>query len=147
MAGHLPDVRVLAMLRDPVERAYSAYKHEVARGFETESFETAIELEDTRLEGEAERMVDDPGYRSFSHRHHGYLHRGQYAEQLARMRRSFPAERIHVIDSESFFEHPEETYSRRARLPAPAARAAEQVRPVERATQLADAGADEDPLA
>jgi hypothetical protein len=111
MAAHLPDVRVLAMLRDPVERAYSAYKHEVARGFETESFETAIELEDTRLEGEAERMVADPGYRSFSHRHHGYLHRGQYAEQLARMRRSFPAERIHVIDSESFFEHPEETYT------------------------------------
>ena len=36
----LADVRVLAMLRDPVERAYSAYKHEVARGFETESFET-----------------------------------------------------------------------------------------------------------
>ena len=31
---------ILAMLRDPVERAYSAYKHELARGFETESFET-----------------------------------------------------------------------------------------------------------
>ena len=69
-------------------------------------------------------MVADPGYRSFSHRHHAYLRRGQYAEQLARMRRSFPADRIHVIDSESFFEHPEDDLRRRARLPAPAARAA-----------------------
>ena len=51
MARHLPDVRVLAMLRDPVERAYSAYKHEVARGFETESFESAIELEDEPARG------------------------------------------------------------------------------------------------
>jgi hypothetical protein len=111
MAQDLPDVRILAMLRDPVERAYSAYKHEVARGFETESFETAIELEDIRLEGEADRMVADPGYRSFSHRHQAYLHRGQYAEQLARMRRFFPADRIHVIESESFFEEPEQTYA------------------------------------
>ena len=34
------------MLRDPVERAFSAYKHELARGFETESFERALDLED-----------------------------------------------------------------------------------------------------
>ncbi|HEY1116916.1 MAG TPA: sulfotransferase domain-containing protein, partial [Acidimicrobiales bacterium] len=35
MARHLPQVRILAMLRDPVERAYSAWKHEKARGYET----------------------------------------------------------------------------------------------------------------
>jgi hypothetical protein len=110
MARHVPEVRILAMLRDPVERAYSAYKHELARGFESESFETAIELEDDRLEGEADRMAADPGYRSLSHRHHGYVHRGQYAEQLARIRQYFPADRIHVLESESFFERPEETY-------------------------------------
>lgn len=111
MAHHLPDLQIVAMLRDPVERAYSAYKHELARGFETESFERALELEEDRLEGEAERMAADPSYRSFSHRHHGYLSRGRYAEQLERMRLHFPAERIHVLDSEAFFERPEETYS------------------------------------
>jgi hypothetical protein len=56
-------------------------------------------------------MVADAGYRSFSHRHQAYLQRGQYAEQLARMRRFFPADHIHVIDSESFFEQPEQTYA------------------------------------
>ena len=112
MAHHLPDVKVLAMLRDPVERAFSAHKHELARGYETEPFDTALELEDTRLEGEVERMLADPGYHSFSHRHHAYLRRGQYAEQLMRLRGHFPAERIHVIESESFFEQPEVTFSR-----------------------------------
>jgi hypothetical protein len=110
IARHLPEVKILAMLRDPVERAYSAYKHERARGFETESFERALELEDERLDGEVERMAADPAYYSHRHRHHGYRHRGQYAEQLDRFRRYFPAERIHVLESESFFEQPEDTY-------------------------------------
>jgi hypothetical protein len=110
IARHLPDVRILLMLRDPVERAFSAYKHEKARGFEIESFERAIELEEQRLEGEAERMQADPGYQSFSHRHHAYVRRGQYAEQLNRLQRHLPAGQIHVIDSESFFEQPEATY-------------------------------------
>jgi Sulfotransferase family len=110
MAGHLPEVRILAMLRDPVERAYSAWKHERARGFETESFERALVLEDDRLAGQEERMVADPGYQGFSHRHHAYVRRGQYAEQLDRLRRFFPADQIHAIESEAFFERPEATY-------------------------------------
>ena len=57
-------------------------------------------------------MLADPGYHSFSHRHHAYVRRGQYAEQLARLRRFFPAEQIHVIESESFFEQPEDVFSR-----------------------------------
>jgi hypothetical protein len=111
MARHLPEVRILAMLRDPVERGYSAWKHELARGYETESsFERALELEDDRLAGQAERMVADPGYQSFSHRHHAYVRRGQYAEQLLRLRAFFPPDRIHVVESEAFFERPETAY-------------------------------------
>lgn len=111
MARDLPDVRILAMLRDPVERAYSAWKHEHARGYETEQFERALELEDQRLAGQVERMLADPDYQSFSHRHHAYVRRGQYAEQLSRLGEVFPAGQIHVIESEAFFEQPELTYS------------------------------------
>lgn len=111
MARHLPEVRILAMLRDPIERAYSAWKHELARGYETESsFELALDREDERLAGQVDRMLADPGYQSFSHRHHAYVRRGQYAEQLLGLRRFFPSDQIHVIESESFFERPESTY-------------------------------------
>ncbi|WP_295661581.1 sulfotransferase [uncultured Nocardioides sp.] len=110
MARDLPDVRILMMLRDPVERAYSAWKHELARGFETESFERALELEEDRLAGEVERMCADDAYQSSRHRHQAYRLRGQYDEQLLRLRGFFPADRIHVIESESFFEQPETTY-------------------------------------
>jgi hypothetical protein len=111
MAHQLPEVRILAMLRDPVERAFSAWKHEHARGFETESFEMALALEDDRLAGQVERMLADARYQSFSHRHHAYVHRGQYAEQLLRLHRFFPAGQIHVIESEAFFERPEATFA------------------------------------
>ena len=52
VAEHLPRVKLIALLRDPVGRAYSHYQHEVARGFETLSFEEAIEAEPARLAGE-----------------------------------------------------------------------------------------------
>lgn len=113
LAADLPDVRLIAMLRDPVERAFSAYKHEHARGFDSaESFEEALDLEDSRLDGELERMAADPTYESLAHRHHAYLRRSQYAEQLQRVFEHFPRERVHVLDSESFFADPYAEYRR-----------------------------------
>jgi hypothetical protein len=112
LAKDFPDIKLVAMLRDPVERAYSAYKHEFARGFESESsFERALELEDTRLAGEIERMRADPDYESIAHRHHAYALRGQYVEQLERVFQHFPREQVHVMESESFFADPEREYA------------------------------------
>jgi Sulfotransferase domain len=52
-AAAVPDARLIVMLRDPVERAYSHYQQEYARGFEDAgSFEAALDLEPSRLEGE-----------------------------------------------------------------------------------------------
>ena len=100
------------MLRDPVERAFSAYRHEFARGFETESFERALELEDERVEPELRKMLADPQYQSFSHRHHSYRRRGQYAEQLQRLVDALGRERILVIESRDFFASPQAEYRR-----------------------------------
>lgn len=107
IAQDLPDVRLIMLLRDPVERAYSAHSHESARGFETESFERALELEPERLAGERERMLAEPGYVSFHLQHHGYLSRGHYVEQVRRIQGLVGADRLLVLDSEDFFEQPE----------------------------------------
>jgi len=110
IAADLPGVKLIVLVRDPVERAYSAYTHEFARGFETEPFESAIELEPGRLNGEAARIVSEPGYLSHSHQHHAYRARGQYAEQLERLERLFDRANIHVVDSGDFFTKPEPVY-------------------------------------
>ena len=103
----LPGVKVIVLLRDPVERAYSAHAHELARGFEDQDFETALALEDERLAGEAEKLVTDPGSHSHSHQHHGYLQRGRYVEHLERLEGVFGRDRMHVVDSHRFFTDPE----------------------------------------
>jgi Sulfotransferase domain len=110
LARDLPGTKLVAMLRDPVERAFSAYKHEYARGFEHESFERALELEDGRLAGEIERMRENIRYESLPHRHHSYRHRGHYAEQLERTFALFPTEQVYVIDSEAYFDQPARQY-------------------------------------
>jgi len=109
IAADLPGVRLIVLVRDPVERAYSAHTHERARGFETEPFERAIGLEPDRLEGEAERIAA-LGRLSHSDQHHAYLARGRYVEQLDRLERLFGRMRIHVVDSGDFFGRPEPVY-------------------------------------
>lgn len=111
IARDLPDARLIMLLRDPVERAYSAHSHELARGFETEPFERAIELEDSRLAGERERMIADPTYVSHDLQHHGYLARGRYVEQLRRISAAVGRERLLVLDAQDFFDEPEPVFT------------------------------------
>ncbi|MCW2678375.1 MAG: sulfotransferase [Modestobacter sp.] len=110
IARDLPEVKVVVLLRDPVERAYSAHAHELARGYETEDFETALALEDQRLDGEVERLLSDPTYVSHAHQHQGYLQRGRYVDHLQRLEKVFGRERMHVVDSHAFFAEPEPVY-------------------------------------
>ncbi|MGH3320772.1 MAG: sulfotransferase family protein [Streptosporangiaceae bacterium] len=112
IARDLPGVRLVALVRDPVERAYSAHAHERARGFESEPFERALELEHTRLAGQAHRMAADPSYESHSHQHHAYLARGRYIEQLEHLERAVSPERLLVIDSGDLFADPDAAYER-----------------------------------
>jgi hypothetical protein len=111
IAQAVPDVKIVVMLRDPVERAYSAYKHEFARGFEPEAnFETALAREPERLAGEVDRLRADPAYVSHAHRHQSYTDRGQYVDQVSRLFETFGRDRVHVLDSEDFFATPEPVY-------------------------------------
>jgi hypothetical protein len=111
IALDLPGARLLVLVRDPVERAYSQHHHEVARGFETErDFGAALALEPARLHRQEERLAADPSYYSFAHQHHAYRARGEYARYLGVMAQHVGRERIHVVESERFFTEPEEVY-------------------------------------
>ena len=102
----LPDVRLVLLLRNPVERAVSHYYHEVGNGHEDLPLPAALDREEERLEGEAERIVAQPGYSSFNHRHFSYQARGVYVDQLIRWQSVFPAEQLLVLNSERLFDDP-----------------------------------------
>lgn len=86
IAAVLPDVRIVAILRDPVERAYSSYLFHRRDGRETRSFDEAIRQE---REGTA-----DPGLR-FGQRHYTSL--GFYDRLLAPYFERFPRDRIGIF--------------------------------------------------
>ncbi len=107
MAEHLPDVKVMVMLRDPVKRAHSHYHHSVAHGFEDLGFEEALEAEPERLAGEVEAMAADVTYWSLDHEHHSYVAKGHYATQIERLFALYPREQCLVFSAEQFYADPD----------------------------------------
>lgn len=106
----VPAARIVVLLRDPIERAFSHYRHMARLGFEDLSFAEALEREPERLAGEAERIMDDPLYVSKVHHRFSYVARGLYAEQLEEWFRHFPRERFLILGSERFYADPAVVY-------------------------------------
>jgi hypothetical protein len=107
----VPNARLIALVRNPVDRALSHYNHEVALGREPLSFEDALDAEDERLRGEAERMTADPRYFSREWWGHTYKARGRYAEQLEHWLAVFPREQLLVVSSDDLGAEPERTHA------------------------------------
>jgi hypothetical protein len=112
VAAMVPDAKLVALVRNPVDRAFSHYQHEVALGREPLSFEDALDAEDERLQGEGERMAADPGYFSHPWWNYTYRARGRYAEQLDRWLAAFPREQLLVMPSEELLGEPEQAHGR-----------------------------------
>ena len=102
----LPDVKLIAVLRNPIDRALSHYQHEVRGGRETLSFAEALDREAERLAGEEERLRTEPGYYSYNHHRYAYTGRGIYVDQLRRWTEHFPRAQLLVVQSEWLFRDP-----------------------------------------
>ncbi|HEX3276144.1 MAG TPA: sulfotransferase domain-containing protein [Gemmatimonadales bacterium] len=102
----LPQVKLIALLRNPVERAVSHYQHEVRGGREPLSLPDALEAEAERTAGEEERLAREPGYYSFPHHRYTYQRRGIYLDQLQRWLRHYDRSRLLIMQSERLFRDP-----------------------------------------
>lgn len=80
---YLPEVKLIAILRDPAERAFSSYVHLVRDGYENLSFAEAIEAEPSRIKEKWQPLWY-------------YKERGFYYEQLQRYFAIFKPEQIKI---------------------------------------------------
>jgi hypothetical protein len=108
----LPNAKIIILLRNPVERAYSQYKDRIKIHGETLSFPDALAVEPERLEGEMERMLAEPDYYSRPHDYFSYRDRGIYRPQVERWLDEFPREQVLIVRSEDFYADPAAAYSR-----------------------------------
>ena len=102
----MPQVKVIALLRNPVDRAYSHYHHEVRLGYEMLSFEEALKKENDRTQRELNKTHADHTYYSYNLMHYAYCGRGVFVDQLQVWRQFLPKEQILVISSEDFYREP-----------------------------------------
>lgn len=80
---YLPEVKLIAILRDPAERAFSSYVHLVRDGYENLSFTEALEAEPTRIKENWQPLWY-------------YKERGFYYEQLQKYFAIFKPEQIKI---------------------------------------------------
>lgn len=106
MKAECPKVKLIVLLRNPVDRAYSHYHHSVRLGRTTLSFEDSIDREAALLHGERERFTRDETYKSDKYWFFSYLSRGRYLEQLRIWMDVFPRESFLILRSEDFFADP-----------------------------------------
>ena len=110
IAEVVPQVKLIVLLRNPVDRAYSHYLHTVRIGKEPLSFEQAIAKEDERLPGVNAKMLEDENYYNPNYRYYSYLSRGNYLEQLKPWFSRFERQQFLILSSEEFYADPAKTY-------------------------------------
>ena len=111
LADELPACKVIAILRDPVDRAWSHYQHEVARGNEHLAAVSALDAEPQRL-ADAEAVLARDGGVHTGHLHHAYVGRGRYAEQIERYIEHLGRDRILVLFTQELNDAPQDVSDR-----------------------------------
>lgn len=103
----MPQARLIVLLRNPVDRAYSHYEHQARRNVGAKSFEEALESEAIFQRGQAAQelrlLMTRDDYISEPRQVLSYLSGGVYVDQLRGWYQRFRPERILVIQSEEMY--------------------------------------------
>jgi hypothetical protein len=99
-----PDAKILVLVRDPVDRAWSHWRERTRRGVETVSFDDALAAEDERLVAafaDGGATAGNVAYRA----------QGRYADLLVPWFERFGRDRVLVLVSEEFYADPAARYA------------------------------------
>jgi hypothetical protein len=98
VARDVPGVKLVVLLRNPVDRAYANYRFTALAGYEDRSFGDAVACEDERVAAAA----CDPFWREIQP--HAYVGRGLYHAQIAAWQRHVPPERMLILRSDALLK-------------------------------------------
>jgi hypothetical protein len=101
LARYVPESKFIISLRNPIDRAWSHYWHDVGKGRENLSFEDALATEEERC-----RQSD------FAKYHFSYRRRGYYDQSMDSFWKHIESERVLVLIFEEMIKRPEEHLKR-----------------------------------
>jgi len=98
-----PYIKLILILRNPIERAYSAWKLNIKRSEEKRTFVEAInyELKFKKNENETFFTIAE-----------NYLQRGLYYKQIVKLLKWFPKQNVLILISEIIKKNPEQEYKK-----------------------------------
>ena len=105
-----PNVKLIALLRNPIDRAYSLYRVQVSNGRENLSFWDATQAEQKRLDGLMDKMEKDENFYSGEFFRKSYLYQSIYYEGLRNWMRYFPKEQFLILNLDDLNSKPQETF-------------------------------------
>jgi hypothetical protein len=108
IADLVPEVKLIALLRDPTERAISHYFHERRKGREPLGIMEALQSEEARLGP----VLGRQDYKNDIFGHQSYKSRGLYHDQLERYLHHFQRESFLLINSEKLLTEPQNSLRR-----------------------------------
>ena len=100
----LPNIKLITILRNPIDRAYSEYQDLVSSESNSPSFETFIENEiNTRRKDSS--LITEENFEIFNQKN-SYLLKGIYVDQLKIWAGLFPKEQIFTLSTENLNSEP-----------------------------------------
>ncbi len=101
----LPKVKLIAILRNPTNRAISHYFMQKRKGNEKLPILEALKAEEKRLAP----IIEEKDFSCKGFRHFSYKNRGIYIEQIERYLNFFPRDQLLIINSENLLTKRAET--------------------------------------
>ena len=102
----LNEPKIIIILRNPVNRAYSRYLSMKRAGYETLSFNEVIENENEEVVNDERKLIDQNIWSYEYNKTPFYLLSGIYIEHIVKWSKIFPLENILFLSSEELFENP-----------------------------------------
>jgi hypothetical protein len=103
-----PHVKLIMMVRNPIDRAFSQYRFQKGIGNEREvHFEKALELEESRVAGEAEKQRADESYFSLPLNKYGYVTRSMYLQYIRNWHQYYDPSQLLIVRFEDFKRTPQ----------------------------------------
>ena len=106
-----PNIKLILLLRNPVDRAFSHYKRRLKNETEKLSFEDATSQEESRIKGEMEKMEKNENYFSYTYHRLSYISAGLYAIHIKRWLQYFPKTQMLFLESDEFLRETPRIFS------------------------------------
>lgn len=122
IASLIPSVKLIVLLRNPIDRAYSLYHHNLKYlgNKDPYSFEKAIRQEPKRLDKKLEKILEDESsydrkdyyilHKKYYHR--AYLRSCIYINFIKQWLNVFSREQVLILKSEDLYNNPANTYEK-----------------------------------